>query len=269
LWARRRCHASGGRLALSCTVSSPSGSQRTRCSWIGVRDVVGLYLGRPERALVLCIDEKSQIQAHDRPRPILPMLPGVPERATHGYKRLGTSSLFAALAIASGKVIGSPHARHRTMSSRSSSCRSTRPSRTSWTSTSLLTTTPHTRSRQCSAGRWRTRKKLRRSGDWPLETGDGDTLAHSQEQERARSLSRRPQGTRTDRERRRGPECCFGRPPAMFRLIAVAQAACDRECRADRLLRGVDARSPSSARVAAAWPWRISAGHWRRSMKRS
>ena len=80
-----------------------------------VRDVVGLYLDPPERALVLCVDEKSQIQALDRSQPILPMLPGVPERATHDYKRSGTSSLFAALDIASGKVIGSLHARHRTV----------------------------------------------------------------------------------------------------------------------------------------------------------
>jgi transposase len=80
-----------------------------------VRDVVGLYLDPPERALVLCVDEKSQIQALDRSQPILPMLPGVPERATHDYKRSGTSSLFAALDIASGKVIGSLHSRHRTV----------------------------------------------------------------------------------------------------------------------------------------------------------
>jgi transposase len=80
-----------------------------------VRDVVGLYLDPPERALVLCVDEKSQIQALDRTQPILPMLPGVPERATHDYRRAGTSSLFAALDIASGRVIGSLHARHRTV----------------------------------------------------------------------------------------------------------------------------------------------------------
>ena len=78
-----------------------------------VRDVVGLYLNPPERALVLCVDEKSQIQALDRTAPILPMLPGTPQRATHDYKRWGTSSLYAALDIASGKVIGSLHARHR------------------------------------------------------------------------------------------------------------------------------------------------------------
>jgi transposase len=78
-----------------------------------VRDVVGLYLNPPERAVVLCVDEKSQIQALDRTAPILPMLPGTPERATHDYKRAGTSSLYAALDLVTGKVIGSLHARHR------------------------------------------------------------------------------------------------------------------------------------------------------------
>lgn len=78
-----------------------------------VRDVVGLYLAPPERAVVLCVDEKSQIQALDRTAPILPMRPGVPERATHDYRRSGTSSLYAALDITSGQVIGSLHARHR------------------------------------------------------------------------------------------------------------------------------------------------------------
>ena len=72
-----------------------------------IKDVVGLYLDPPERAVVLCVDEKSQIQALDRTAPILPMLPGVPERATHDYKRSGTSSLYAALDLASGQVIGS------------------------------------------------------------------------------------------------------------------------------------------------------------------
>jgi len=78
-----------------------------------VRDIVGLYLDPPERAIVLCVDEKSQIQALDRSQPILPVLPGCPARAAHDYKRHGTSSLFAALDAASGKVIGSLHARHR------------------------------------------------------------------------------------------------------------------------------------------------------------
>jgi transposase len=78
-----------------------------------VRDVVGLYLNPPERGVVLCVDEKSQIQALDRTAPILPMLPGTPERATHDYRRAGTSSLYAALDIATGKVIGRLHSRHR------------------------------------------------------------------------------------------------------------------------------------------------------------
>jgi transposase len=78
-----------------------------------VRDIVGLYLDPPERAVVLCVDEKSQIQALDRSQPILPVLPGSPARATHDYVRHGTSSLFAALDAASGRVIGSLHARHR------------------------------------------------------------------------------------------------------------------------------------------------------------
>jgi transposase len=78
-----------------------------------VRDVVGLYLAPPERAVVLCVDEKSQIQALDRTAPILPMLPGTPERATHDYRRHGTSSLYAALDITTGKVIGRLHGRHR------------------------------------------------------------------------------------------------------------------------------------------------------------
>lgn len=78
-----------------------------------VKDVVGLYLAPPERAVVLCVDEKSQIQALDRTTPILPMLPGTPQRASHDYKRHGTSSLYAALDITTGKVIGQLHARHR------------------------------------------------------------------------------------------------------------------------------------------------------------
>jgi transposase len=78
-----------------------------------VRDVVGLYLNPPERAVVLCVDEKSQIQALDRTAPILPMLPGTPQRATHDYRRAGTSSLYAALDITTGQVIGALHSRHR------------------------------------------------------------------------------------------------------------------------------------------------------------
>ena len=78
-----------------------------------VRDIVGLYLSPPERALVLCVDEKSQIQALDRTQPVLPMLPGMPERRTHDYKRHGTTSLFAALDVATGAVIGKCYRRHR------------------------------------------------------------------------------------------------------------------------------------------------------------
>ncbi len=78
-----------------------------------VRDVVGLYLAPPERALVLCVDEKSQIQALDRTQPVLPMAPGTPERRTHDYARHGTASLFAAPDVATGKVIGKCFKRHR------------------------------------------------------------------------------------------------------------------------------------------------------------
>ena len=78
-----------------------------------VRDIVGLYLSPPDRALVLCVDEKSQIQALDREQPVLPMMPGMPERRTHNYVRHGTTSLFAALDVASGFVIGKCYKRHR------------------------------------------------------------------------------------------------------------------------------------------------------------
>lgn len=78
-----------------------------------VRDVVGLYLNPPERALVLCVDEKSQVQALDRSQPLLPMRPGQAERRTHDYYRHGTTSLFAALDVATGRVIGKCHRRHR------------------------------------------------------------------------------------------------------------------------------------------------------------
>lgn len=78
-----------------------------------VRDVVGLYVAPPERAVVLCVDEKSQIQALDRSQPLLPMRPGQPARMSHDYKRHGVISLFAALDIATGRVIGKCYARHR------------------------------------------------------------------------------------------------------------------------------------------------------------
>src|SRR5258706_151731 len=78
-----------------------------------VRDIVGLYLSPPNRALVLSVDEKSQIQALDREQPVLPMMPRVPERRTYSYVRHGTTSLFAALDVASGFVIGKCYKRHR------------------------------------------------------------------------------------------------------------------------------------------------------------
>jgi transposase len=78
-----------------------------------VRDIVGLYLDPPVKAMVLCVDEKSQIQALDRTQPILPLAPGVAERRTHDDMRHGTTTLFAALDIASGEVIGELHRRHR------------------------------------------------------------------------------------------------------------------------------------------------------------
>jgi transposase len=79
-----------------------------------VRDIVGLYLSPPERAIVLCVDEKSQVQALDRTQPLLPMRPGQVERRTHDYKRNGTTSLFAALDVKAGTIIGKCLARHRT-----------------------------------------------------------------------------------------------------------------------------------------------------------
>jgi transposase len=78
-----------------------------------VRDVVGLYLNPPDKALVLCVDEKTQIQALDRSQPLLPMRPGQVERRAHDYRRHGTTTLFAALEATSGKVIGEFHRRHR------------------------------------------------------------------------------------------------------------------------------------------------------------
>ena len=78
-----------------------------------VRDVVGLYLDPPEKALVLCVDEKSQIQALDRSAPVLPMMPGMPERRTHDYVRHGTTTLFAAMSTLDGSVISRCAQRHR------------------------------------------------------------------------------------------------------------------------------------------------------------
>jgi transposase len=78
-----------------------------------VRDIVGLYLNPPEAAIVLCVDEKTQVQALDRTAPILPLLPGTPARATHDYRRHGTTNLYAALDVASGCVISDLTERHR------------------------------------------------------------------------------------------------------------------------------------------------------------
>ena len=78
-----------------------------------VRDVVGLYINPPEAAVVLCVDEKSQIQALDRSAPVLPLMPGVAERRSHDYVRNGTTNLYAALDVASGQVIADMTARHR------------------------------------------------------------------------------------------------------------------------------------------------------------
>ena len=78
-----------------------------------MRDIVGLYLDPPERALVLCVDEKSQIQALDRTQPLLPMRPGQVERRTHDYERYGTTTLFAALDVKAGTIVGKCMPRHR------------------------------------------------------------------------------------------------------------------------------------------------------------
>ena len=79
-----------------------------------VRDIVGLYMDPPQRALVLCVDEKSQIQALERTAPLLPLRPGQIELRTHDYTRHGTTTLFAALDTKTGKIIGQKHQRHRT-----------------------------------------------------------------------------------------------------------------------------------------------------------
>jgi transposase len=78
-----------------------------------VRDVVGLYLNPPDKAVVLCVDEKSQVQALDRTAPILPLRPGIPEKQTHDYVRHGTTTLFAALEVATGKITDACYPRHR------------------------------------------------------------------------------------------------------------------------------------------------------------
>src|SRR5207248_4333946 len=98
-----------------------------------VRDVVGLYLDPPVGAMVLAVDEKSQMQALDRTAPVLPMMPAAPGRQTHDYVRHGTTSLFAALDVATGKVIGQTQRRHGIRSSCDSSRPSIGPPRPAWT----------------------------------------------------------------------------------------------------------------------------------------
>lgn len=97
-----------------------------------VRDGVGIYMSPPDRAVVLCVDEKSQMQALDRSQPLLPMLPTHPERRTPTYFHHGTTSLHAALDVATGRVIGKTFRRHRPRSSCGSSGRSTRVCHATW-----------------------------------------------------------------------------------------------------------------------------------------
>src|SRR3954470_7225673 len=117
-----------------------------------VRDVVGLYMAPPARALVLCVDEKPQIQAVARTAPVLPMRPGQPERVTHDYKRHGTTDLFAALDVKAGTVIGACQKRHRSQEFRAFSIRSRPPCRPISTCTSCWTTQPRTKPRSSTTG---------------------------------------------------------------------------------------------------------------------
>jgi len=103
----RRCIAFGTRSGYSPTGNAISNFLQIRSSSKRSRDIVGLYLNPPDKALVLCVDEKSQIQALDRTQPVLPMGLGYVEGVTHDYVRHGTTTLFAALDIASGRVLTS------------------------------------------------------------------------------------------------------------------------------------------------------------------
>src|SRR6202034_1558137 len=111
--------AFGRRSTFSRIAPRPSSFPPTPLFIDKVRDIVGLYLAPPERALVLCVDEKSQIQALDRTAPLLPMRPGQIERHTHDYARHGTTSLFAALDTKTGALIGQTQRRHRSVEFRS------------------------------------------------------------------------------------------------------------------------------------------------------
>jgi hypothetical protein len=117
-----------------------------------VVDVVGLYHNPPERAVVLCVDEKSGTQALDRSQPVLPLMPGMPERRTHDYQHHGVTSLFAAFNIADGTVISAIHRQIGRSSSRSSSSPSTRRCRQSSMCTWSVTTSPPTRPRPSATG---------------------------------------------------------------------------------------------------------------------
>jgi transposase len=117
-----------------------------------VVDVVGLYHHPPERAVVLCVDEKSGMQALDRSQPMLPMMPGMPVRRSHDYVRHGTSSLFAAFNIADGTVISALHRQHRAVEFRKFLIAIDKASRPSWTCTWSVTTWPPTRPRPSGTG---------------------------------------------------------------------------------------------------------------------
>jgi transposase len=117
-----------------------------------VRDIVGLYLNPPQAALVLCVDEKTGVQALDRTAPILPLLPGTPQRATHDNTRHGVTNLYAALDLASGKVISQMTARHRAMEFKGSSPTSTRRCLLAWPCMSSATTPRPTRPQRSNGG---------------------------------------------------------------------------------------------------------------------
>lgn len=118
-----------------------------------VRDVVGLYMSPPESALVLCVDEKSQIQALERSQPVLPLLPGCGERQSHDYFRHGTTTLFAALNIKTGEVLSQCHSRHTHTNSSLHFCeRSRKRFPVAWMCIWLWTTTRPTKPLQCASG---------------------------------------------------------------------------------------------------------------------
>ena len=156
-----------------------------------VRDIVGLYMDPPLRAMVLCVDEKSQIQALDRTQPLLPLAPGIPERRTHDYERHGTTTLFAALDIATGLVIGEMHRRHRSseflqfLRTVEASCRQC------WTFIWSWTTTARTRRRRsnpgwpaihafmCTSRRLRHHGSIRSSAGFQPSRSDAFVAAHT------------------------------------------------------------------------------------------